>query len=47
MAVAMTVGATKIKILHENSLKSLDETVDRGTQAEDNKNAGDQAGCST
>jgi hypothetical protein len=41
MAVAMTVGATKIKILQENSLKSL-----TGTGAEKIQ-AADQPGCST
>jgi hypothetical protein len=40
MAVAMTVGSTKIKILQENSLKSLTVTEAEKIQAVD------QPGCS-
>jgi len=41
MAVAMTVGATKIKILQENTLKNLS-----GTDT-DKIQAAEQPGCST
>jgi hypothetical protein len=47
MAVAMTVGATKIKILHDNTLKSLTGTDAGEIRATDNENSSEQPGCST
>jgi hypothetical protein len=38
MAIAMTVGATKIKMLHENALASVRKEVSSRTQSPEEKN---------
>ena len=46
MAIAMTVGATKIKVLQENALASLSEKKPEGTKAESEEKSG-QESCFT
>jgi hypothetical protein len=47
MAIAMTVGATKIQILQENALASLPQKKSSETETEDkDKPAGEPQVCS-
>lgn len=47
MAVAMTIGATKIKILQENALASLGDPKEAPSEASAQKTPGEPELCPT